>query len=82
VTAASFASGPFRVVVDDGFAITVPMTLDAYLAYVMTETNVAQARAGGVSARAAREWCRSRLAPDFTGDRPVTFRCSLLVLRR
>ena len=82
VTASSFASGPFRVVVDDRFTVTLTMTLDAYLAYLMTETSVARAVAGGTPVADIRAWCRATLAPGFTAARPITFACSLLVLQR
>ena len=82
VTASSFASGPFRVVVDDRFTVTLMMTLDAYLAYVMTETSVARAVAGGTPIADIRAACAEMLAPTFTGVRPITFDCSLLVVAR
>jgi SAM-dependent methyltransferase len=82
VTASSFGSGPFRVVVDDRFAVTLSMTLGAYLAYVMTETSVVQAVGRGTPVADVRAWCRAALPPEFTGGLPVTFACSLLVLAR
>lgn len=82
VTAATFAGGPFRVVVDDEFAVGLPMTLAAYVAYLMTETGVAAAVAAGASPDTIRRACVDRLAPGWDAVRPVVFACSLLVLTR
>ena len=82
VVASSFVSGPFRVVVDDAFTVAVPMTFTAYLAYVMTETNVAQAVAGGAAPDDVRAWCAGELGSGYGSEQPIAFDCSLLVLRR
>jgi SAM-dependent methyltransferase len=50
----------------------LPMDADAYLRYMLSETNVEHAiSAGACSPEAARDWCRSTLEPVF-GDGPVT----------
>jgi ubiquinone/menaquinone biosynthesis C-methylase UbiE len=48
----------------------LPMTLDAYLRYVLSEVNVDSSVASGLStADAARDWCRATLRPVFAdGD--------------
>jgi ubiquinone/menaquinone biosynthesis C-methylase UbiE len=53
---------PFRVEGHERFALPVPMTLQAYLDYVMTETNVANAP---VPATEVRDWCARTLEPVF-----------------
>lgn len=50
----------------------LPMTLDAYLRYMLSETRVAGAIGrGDCSAQEARNWCRMTLEPVFAG-RDVT----------
>ncbi len=56
VTGASFAGGPFGVVVDDAFAVTLPMTRAAYAAYALTDTRVAHAEAGGTARSEVARW--------------------------
>jgi len=53
----------------------VPMTFDAYLRYVLSEVNVADAIARGrCGADEAHDWCRSTLAAVFAGgDVTVAF---------
>jgi SAM-dependent methyltransferase len=48
----------------------LPMTFDAYLRYMLSETNVEHAIASGAcSADEARDWCRETLTPVFAdGD--------------
>jgi SAM-dependent methyltransferase len=63
---------PFRVEAHESFALPLPMTLGAYIDYLMTETNVARA---AVPAGEVREWCTETLAPVFSGTpRHVVFR--------
>ena len=81
VTSATFAGGPFRVVVDEQFVVTLHLSLESYLAYAMTETNVARAVAAGTPAREIRAWCAETLG-GWTGVTPVAFACSVLVLAR
>jgi ubiquinone/menaquinone biosynthesis C-methylase UbiE len=82
VDAASFAGAPFRVVVDEQFTVSLPMTPDAYLAYLMTDTAVAQAIAGGTPSGEIRSWCATALREGFRIEQLVTFDCSLIVLSR
>jgi SAM-dependent methyltransferase len=53
----------------------LPMTLDAYLRYILSETNVNDAIARGIySAEAARDWCRETLKSVFAdGEATVIF---------
>ena len=53
-------------------AIKLPMTFDAYVRYMLSETNVDDAIARGVcSAEEARDWCRETLRAVFA-DGEVT----------
>lgn len=81
VTAESFGGGPFAAVVDDAFAVTLPMTRAAYVAYALTDTRVAHAEAGGTARAEVAQWCEASL-PRWEGDAAVTFAATLLVLRR
>ena len=46
----------------------LPMSFDAYLRYMLSETNVDNAIArGACTAEQARDWCRETLAPVFAG---------------
>jgi SAM-dependent methyltransferase len=48
--------------------IPVPMTLDSYLRYVMSETRIERARSSGVTETAIREWCRLTLEDVFDDE--------------
>ena len=65
------------------FDVAVPMTRQAYVAYVMSETGVELAIARGISEAATREWCESSLA-GLLGDTPrdVLFDAYLACVRR
>ena len=47
------------------FEVRVPMTLEAYIAYAMSETNVEAALLAGQTEDAISRWCRSTLEPFF-----------------
>jgi SAM-dependent methyltransferase len=65
----------FRVCADRQFEIGILLAPQAYLDYVMTETNVASAVRGGEPYAAIRSWCAETLAPVWMGaDREVLFR--------
>ncbi|MEK7832720.1 MAG: class I SAM-dependent methyltransferase [Acidobacteriota bacterium] len=49
------------------FEVALPMTPDAYLAYVMSETSVEQAILRGVPESEIRAWCQNTLS-DVLGD--------------
>jgi SAM-dependent methyltransferase len=53
----------------EDFVIPLPLTQAAYLNYMMTETNVAEAIANGTPSDEIRAWCAATLAPVF-GDQP------------
>ena len=45
--------------------LAVPLTLGAYLAYVLSEANVERAIASGAAEAGIEAWCRERLEPVF-----------------
>ena len=82
VHAGTFAGTRFRPIVDETFPVTIPMTLDAYVAYLMTETSVAEAVRAGTAAAEIRAWCADALRPAYGAEQPVAFDATLLVLTR
>ena len=62
----------------------LPMTFDAYVRYMLSETNVHDAIARGVcSAEAARAWCRETLRAVFAdGEATVVFPGYIATLAR
>jgi SAM-dependent methyltransferase len=65
------------------FDVAVPMTRQAYVAYVMSETGVELAVARGISEPGIREWCESSLAGLLTDTpRDVLFEAYLACVRR
>jgi len=59
--------------------VSLDLSIDAYLAYLMTETNVARAVAAGTPPEEIRTWCAEALA-GWTGPAPVAFACSVLAV--
>ncbi len=57
------------------------MSLDQYVDYLMTETNVAAAVANGDEASEIRTWCATTFAPAFTSALPVEFDTWFAVVR-
>jgi SAM-dependent methyltransferase len=57
----------FAVLQGQSFAITLELTPEFYLAYVLTETNVAAAARNGPSAADVRAWCAESLRPVWGG---------------
>lgn len=53
----------------EAFEVAVPMTLDSYLSYALSETSVESAISRGVPEAEIRDWCQSTLANVF-GDAP------------
>ncbi len=54
--------------------VAIPMTLDSYVRYAMSETNVHLAIAAGTFEREIEGWCRRTLEPVFGGEwREVLF---------
>lgn len=65
----------FRVGSHRRFEIGIPMTLEAYVNYVMTETNIAAAVRSGLLYAKIRSWCARTLEPVWQGsEREVLFR--------
>jgi hypothetical protein len=82
VDAASFVGTPFRALVDERFAVSIVLTPAAYVAYLMTDTAVAQAVAAGTPVDEVRAWCAASLLDGYRSEQAVTFDCALLVLTR
>jgi len=65
----------FRVCTHRRFEIGIPMTFEAYVNYVMTETNIAAAVRDGAPLSEIRSWCARTLEPVWQGsEREVLFR--------
>ena len=75
------AAGPFRMVAEDQFVVTLEMSADAYVDYLMTETNVSAAIATGEDGDAIRDWITARFASLFSGPMPVDFDAWFAILR-
>jgi SAM-dependent methyltransferase len=65
VRALDYGSVGLRLAGYEPFEVAVALTLDAYLAYVLSEANVERAVASGSPEAAIAAWCRERLAPVF-----------------
>jgi ubiquinone/menaquinone biosynthesis C-methylase UbiE len=58
----------------EAFEVAMPMTLESYLRYAMSETSVAQAIADGVAETEISDWCRVSLSAIFEhNSREVLF---------
>lgn len=72
-----------RLTAYDELEVAVPMTLESYLLYAMSETNIEQAIARGESEDAIREWCQATLAEIFNDNpREVFFDAYFACVRR
>ena len=67
VCAIDYASAGLRLAEYERFEVGVTVTPEAYLAYVLTESNVELAVAAGTPEPAIRDWCAAGLAPVFAG---------------
>lgn len=72
---ANLAAPAFRLAAGREFSVTHPLTRDAYLDYMLTETNVAAAVRRGEPLAAIRQWCDSSLRTFWTSDsaEPIAF---------
>lgn len=69
-----FDSVGLRLADYERFELAVPLDAQAYLAYVLSETNVELALSRGTAEEDIREWCAATLEPIFReGSRPVLF---------
>ncbi len=77
----SDAADGFTVDRAEDFNLPLPMTCDAYVSYLLTETNVPDAVRAGASLESVRVTCMTALSPVFAGRvRDVTFRGYLACL--
>lgn len=68
-------SGPKLEAGGAPFSMSLPFTADSYLRYAMTETNVSNAIARGISVSEIRDWCSTELEQAFNGQtRQVVFK--------
>ena len=65
-----FGSAGLQLVCIEPFEIALPLTVEGYIAYVLSEANVAQAIASGVAEADVRAWCTASLASIF-GTSPL-----------
>jgi len=81
------AALPYReygmtLLVHEQFPVEIVMSETQYIRYVMSETNVEAAIAGGIGESEARETCRRIFEPLFTGRlMPVTFGAEFALAR-
>jgi Methylase involved in ubiquinone/menaquinone biosynthesis len=73
INPAVLASGPFTMTADDRFVVTIEMSADAYVDYLMTETNVAASSAMGEDRDGIRDWITATFAPVFASPIPIDF---------
>jgi SAM-dependent methyltransferase len=69
VRSLGYRTAGLRLEAFEAFDVAVPMTLQAYVAYAMSETGVELAVARGVREAEIRDWCDATLA-DVLGDEP------------
>jgi SAM-dependent methyltransferase len=60
-----YGSAGLRLAAYDPFEVALELTLDAYLAYVLSEANVERAVAAGAAEGEIAAWCTEQLAPIF-----------------
>jgi hypothetical protein len=80
VTPADLGAGPLHLAHHEDLVVEITMDLDRYVAYAMTETNVAVAVERGEPADTIRAWCTASLAPLLDGRRTVPFPAWLALL--
>ena len=83
VTALDYVSHGLRLSSFEAFEVAVPMTLDVYVRYAMSETGVELAIAAGVPEVEIKTWCESTLAGILDGvPRDVLFDAYVAYVRR
>ena len=65
VPALEYADAGLRLAAYEPFEVAVPLTLEAYLAYVLSAANVERAVASGAAEAGIEAWCREGLEPVF-----------------
>lgn len=77
------AAGSFDLQWSERFEIGLPLEVDFYEKYMMTETNVAYSVASGTPVEEIRAWCHQSLGPVFQGSpREVVFEGYIAYLQR
>ena len=73
IDAGVVAAAGFAVVSSEDLMVPMAMNANAYVNYLMTETNVVAAIRGGESALEVRRWCHDRFSPAFSEPRVIEF---------
>ena len=73
VSRATFESASMHLVAHETFTVSIGFELDAYLNYLMTESNVGVAAGSGVALSEIRSWCEEGLRQFFHGSLLVEF---------
>lgn len=83
VTALHYAQYGLRLSLFEPMEVALPMTVDSYLAYAMSETSVEHAIQTGTPETEIRDWCQSTLADVFpNGARKVLFDAYVALVRK
>jgi hypothetical protein len=78
-----YAQADLTLAAFERFEVAVPMTIDAYVPYAMSETGVELAVARGVPEAGVRSWCESTLSGILDArPRDVLFDAYVAYVRR
>jgi ubiquinone/menaquinone biosynthesis C-methylase UbiE len=73
----------FQIEQQESFEAAIPLTVDAYINYMLTETNVASAMRNGASMAEIRSWCDASLRPLWQQhEEQITFESYYALLIR
>ena len=73
IDAGVLAGAAFNIVSSEPITVPVAMTVDGYIDYLMTETNVGAAIRHGERATDIRHWCHDRFSPVFIEPGVIEF---------
>jgi SAM-dependent methyltransferase len=76
------ARGPLLLVAEEEFRVELTLDFEAYVDYVMTETNIAEGARSGTPLPAIRAWCTETLRPIFSMPRRIEFDAYLACFTR
>ena len=75
------AAAGFAVGFSEQVMVPIAMNADAYVDYLMTETNVTAAIRGGERATDVRHWCHDRFSPVFSEPRVIEFDAGYVIAK-
>jgi trans-aconitate methyltransferase len=78
----TLAAGNLTLAAVERFTVEALLGLDAYVDYIMTETNIADATQTGEPRADIRTWCESGLSALFHEPQEITFEAYVCVLLR